>query len=98
VQLIRSGNVTGSSFGFTVLNDVWEERDGKVLRTVLEIDQKFDIGPVVFPAYANTTVSTRSLECFTQWTEAAAAAGQISPETRERLIRHAYLRARMQLH
>lgn len=58
--LIRRGDVYQSSFGFTVLRDRWEEReDGTILRTILEIDQLYDVSPVTFPAYPQTDVSAR---------------------------------------
>jgi HK97 family phage prohead protease len=65
VHVVR-GDVTGSSFGFSVPadGDVWERReiDGveTVTRTLLKI-RLFDIGPVVFPAYPQTDVQARDI-------------------------------------
>lgn len=64
---IDRGDVTGSSFSFTVAKngDSWEERDdGTVLRTITKIKSLGDIGPVTFPAYNDTTVAVRSRDDF----------------------------------
>jgi len=41
-------------------------------RTITEVEELFDVGPVVYPAYADTVVSMRSLE-------AAKAAAEPDP-------------------
>lgn len=52
---IARGDVRGSSFTFTVARDKWEEReDGSIVRTVLEVGELFEMGPVVSPAYLQT--------------------------------------------
>ncbi|HNX44139.1 MAG TPA: HK97 family phage prohead protease [Bacteroidales bacterium] len=62
---IKLGNVSGSSFGFTVKKDEWKELPGGIyLRTILKIGKLFDVSPVTFPAYADTTVGIRSLEAW----------------------------------
>lgn len=58
---IGSGAVSGMSFRFMVRDDV-VDTDGPVdLRTIREIEL-FEVGPVVWPAYADTTVAVRSDE------------------------------------
>jgi hypothetical protein len=48
------------SFRFRVLDDNWtRSRDGVAERTIREVEL-FEVGPVVFPAYAQTTVGVRS--------------------------------------
>lgn len=60
VSLSR-GDVSGSSFGFTVKKDSWERMDdGRELRTILKIGRLLDISPVTFPAYADTEAAKRS--------------------------------------
>lgn len=52
---IARGDVRGSSFTFTVERDRWEEReDGTIIRTVLEVRDLYEMGPVVSPAYLQT--------------------------------------------
>lgn len=62
---IRRGDITGSSFAFTVEDDHWERKsDETYLRTILKFDRLFDVSPVYHPAYSDTTVvtDTRGLE------------------------------------
>lgn len=64
LRAIERGDMTGSSFSFTVDDDGddWDEdEDGRVIRTVRSIRDLFDVGPVTFPAYLDTTVASRSL-------------------------------------
>jgi HK97 family phage prohead protease len=63
VENIRMGNVSTSSFGFTVRDDEWERRDDGVnLRTIKEIDLLFDVSPTTQGAYPTTEVGLRSME------------------------------------
>jgi len=65
VELLKRGDINGSSFVFTVREDKWETLDdGTELRTVLDIEKIYELGPVVSPAYLDTdaTVAKRSLE------------------------------------
>jgi HK97 family phage prohead protease len=64
---IRRGDITGCSFAFTVNKDEWKyKEDGPSERTITEIGQLFDVGPVTYPAYPDTTVAVRSLETLKQ--------------------------------
>lgn len=56
------GLLDGQSFGFTILSDEWADLDKDTpRRTITEIGTIFDVGPVTFPAYSDTTVALRSL-------------------------------------
>jgi len=63
VASIERGDVDGSSFGFRVMVDreAWEknEETGEVIRTLREV-QLYDVGPVTFPAYPQTSAEARS--------------------------------------
>lgn len=60
---IRLGLLTGQSFGFTVLADEWSDLDtDHPRRTITEIGELFDVGPVTYPAYSDTTVALRSMD------------------------------------
>lgn len=64
-EAIQRGDVDGNSFAFTVAKDEWEyPSDGKspAIRTITEIEELFDVGPVTYPAYPATTVSARAKE------------------------------------
>lgn len=56
---IRSGAVDGMSFRFQVRKDEWSK--DRSARTISEVEL-YELGPVVFPAYADTSVGVRSLE------------------------------------
>lgn len=60
---IRRGDISGGSFGFTVTKDEWEERDGQMLRTLRDLTI-YDVGPVVFPAYPETSMAVRAFEAW----------------------------------
>lgn len=78
-QAIEGGAISGMSFRFQILRDVWTDNGGKrvkedelhellwrpgdrgpLKRTIKEV-KLFEAGPVVFPAYAQTSVGVRSL-------------------------------------
>ena len=64
---IERGDVDQSSFGFIVGmgNDSWDENDdGVLIRTIHKINKLFDVSPVTFAAYADTTVGARSMQRF----------------------------------
>jgi len=63
VEEIRRGDLTGCSFAFTVTEDTWRENDdGTYSRDINEVKELFDVGPVTYPAYPDTSVAARSLE------------------------------------
>lgn len=65
ITSMNRGDVTQSSFGFTVAEDGddWDQHtDGTVTRTIKRFGKLFDVSPVTYPAYQDTTVSARSLE------------------------------------
>jgi HK97 family phage prohead protease len=62
-EAIQRGDVDGNSFSFTVAEDVWEYKaDGSAIRTITEIGELYDVGPVTYPAYPATKVSARAME------------------------------------
>lgn len=57
---IQRGDVSQMSFGFIALDDTWETRDdGTLIRTLRKV-RLFDVSPVTFPAYPQTSVAVRS--------------------------------------
>lgn len=68
---IESGDVSQSSFAFKPKEVVWREiSDDKDLREIVKIETLFDVSPVTYPAYADTTVGKRSLDSYKQEKEA----------------------------
>ncbi len=62
VTLIARGDVQGSSFSFETQDESWDyPKSGLPLRTIRRA-KLYDVGPVTFPAYEQTTVSARSRE------------------------------------
>lgn len=60
-KLLERGDVSGSSFGFRVIEDEWGETEsGFPLRTLKQTSVR-DVGPVTFPAYTDASSSLRSL-------------------------------------
>lgn len=59
VASIRRGDITGSSFAFIPTAEM-DKRDGE--KRVIEVHdcELFDVGPVVFPAYAGTAAGVRA--------------------------------------
>jgi hypothetical protein len=68
LDLLRSlerGDISQSSFAFYVDDDKWEEdSEGRVIRTIKKFKRLFDVSPVTYPAYPDTSVGKRSLEVF----------------------------------
>lgn len=62
-EAVRRGDINGSSFGFVVDDERWDDRrvksGGLPLRTILSV-KLLDVSPVAFPAYGATTVSART--------------------------------------
>lgn len=63
LEYLTRGDITGSSFAFSVENDEWEEmEDGRYKRSIKAFRQLFDVSPVWNPAYLSTSVAKRSLD------------------------------------
>ncbi len=68
--MLSRGDVDQSSFAFTVLKDRWERgsTDSELpLRVIEEAEQIYDVSPVTYPAYNETTVSARSMTKATEF-------------------------------
>lgn len=65
---VRRGDITGSSFAFTVEAEEWEQQGEQYLRTIKRFGQLFDVSPVYNPAYLATSVEvdSRGLDAFKQ--------------------------------
>lgn len=56
---IKRGDISGSSFSFSVEKESFEELDDVTVRTV-EAVKLYDVGPVTYPAYAGTDAQARN--------------------------------------
>lgn len=81
-ELIQRGDVSGSSFGFVVEEEEWQQPQRNTRDLPLRIITRaslFDVSPVTYPAYDQTTVSARSKEK----AEAVAKAAPVIDEIHE---------------
>lgn len=63
LEMLRRGDINQSSFAFTIKEDSWEEQDDRTyLRHIRQIDKVYDVSPVTYPAYSQTTATARSFE------------------------------------
>ena len=81
LELIQRRDVRGSSFAFTVGKDGEGFRqgdDGKAVRQIREVSGLYDVGPVLVPAYPQTSagVAMRSYEAWLAAQETPEPAGQ----------------------
>lgn len=66
-ESVERGDMDGCSFGFRTIQDAWEydteeakAEDVEAIRELVEI-RLFDVGPVTFPAYPETSAEVRSM-------------------------------------
>lgn len=59
-ESITRGDIKHQSFAFTVLDDEWSMVDGKDTRTIKRVKALYEVSPVTYPAYSDTTVAKRS--------------------------------------
>lgn len=82
IEMMERGDLKESSFAFTVREQEWleekdEDGDWKYTRIIKKVEMLYDVSPVTYPAYADTSVALRSLEA---WKEARTPAPP-TPET-----------------
>lgn len=61
VEAISRGDISQSSFGFSIDSESWEHRDGRDIRTIERVSKLYDVSPVSFPAYSDTEVALRTM-------------------------------------
>ena len=65
VELVKRGDISGSSFAFTVGaggSRMEEQADGTILRTITKISGLYDITLTPDPAYSDTSVAVREMQ------------------------------------
>lgn len=88
MEPIKRGDVSQSSFGFIVGsgNDSWDEdEDGVLIRTINKVRSLFDVSPVTFPAYPDTSVGARGRDSFLAERERLAEEGRKAIEERQKM-------------
>ena len=84
LSCLERGEIDGSSFAFTVLEDNWERNGNTYERTITKIDELYDVSPVYSPAYSQTTFDLRGLDAL-KAEERAAEERRIAEERRVKL-------------
>jgi HK97 family phage prohead protease len=64
--LVERGDLKGNSFGFTVEKDSWDKKGDKVIRTIEQVRDLFEISIVSLPAYEATELVKRNFEEFAE--------------------------------
>ena len=83
IESLKRGDISESSFAFTVEDDHWERKeDGSYVRTILKFERLYDVSPVYYPAYEDTSVALRSIEALKE-AETKAATEKAEIEKRE---------------
>jgi len=60
LEMLRRGDITSSSFCFTVESDTWEKQSDKTyIRTITKFNRLYDVSPVYQPAYTQTTANLK---------------------------------------
>ena len=80
---MKRGDITQSSFAFTVAEDDWSTDDeGNNIRTIKKIDRLYDVSPVTYPAYnmaeSDLVVAKRGLKEYQE---------SLVEETKEEIIK-----------
>jgi len=81
LTLMQRGDISQSSFAFSLADngDKWEKQNGQWTRTLLEASGLYDVSPVTYPAYEDTTVAMRSMQ----------TAEKVNPEEQRKLMEEA---------
>jgi HK97 family phage prohead protease len=86
LEAIRRGDMDGCSFTCYIARDKWAEIGDETVRTILEVSQLFDVGPVSFPAFPDTSLSA-SLQASSDRARASFAAGRRGGKTTAATLR-----------
>lgn len=61
LKMLERGDISQSSFAFTIDAETWTEQKGQTPRRRIDrIGVLYDVSPVTYPAYKDTTVSARA--------------------------------------
>ena len=88
---LERGEIDGSSFAFTVLEDQWERVGDEYRRTITKIDELYDVSPVYSPAYSQTTCDLRGLDALKAEERAAEERAAAAKAEEERIAFGKYI-------
>jgi uncharacterized protein len=61
MESVKRGDISQMSIGFRCNEDVWRKEEDVWIRELREVEL-YEVSPVVFPAFSDTTIALRSLE------------------------------------
>lgn len=97
LEMIGRGDLRESSFAFTIEEQVWEETqtdDGwEYKRIIKKVKELYDVAPVTYPAYKDTTVAKRSFETWKKPEQANTKKTGMTTRTLAAIIAEAELTA-----
>lgn len=64
LEMIDRGDLAELSFAFTILDAQWDVADGRDLRSIKKFKRIYNVSPVTYPAYHDTTVAKRSFNLY----------------------------------
>lgn len=79
VESVRRGDVDQMSFGFRVVKEEMEDKDGITTRTLTDVEL-YDVSAVTYPAYPQTSIAVRS---FDEWRSKHPKASRPPPPPKE---------------
>ena len=86
LALVRSRNLRGSSFAFTVSQKGGErftnDENGKAVREIVEASGLYEVGPVNVPAYGSATSAVVAQRSYAAWLAAQANEAEADPEAK----------------
>lgn len=91
LSCLSRGEIGGSSFAFTVLEDQWERVGDEYQRTITKIDELYDVSPVYSPAYSQTTCDLRGLDALKAEERAAEERAAAKKAEEERIAFGKYI-------
>jgi uncharacterized protein len=95
---IKRGDIDQMSFGFSVMKDDWAWSGDQIRRSIIEIDQLYDVSPVTYPAYPQTSASVRSrIETLRRQTPGILAETEAVARALELQAKHELMRLRLSL-
>jgi uncharacterized protein len=82
--MMERGDLKESSFAFTVKEQEWKEEkdadgDWTYTRVIKKVEKLYDVSPVTYPAYADTTVAKRSFETYRAEHQSEQALEMVKP-------------------
>ena len=84
LALVRSRNLRGSSFAFTVSQKGGErfttDENGRAVREIVEASGLYEVGPVNVPAYGSATSAVVAQRSYAAWIAARATEAAEDPE------------------